>query len=123
MFDFEKLTVYQRAKKFNLEILDISRGKRLDYHIENQLKRASLSIMLNIAEGTGRFTKRDKRQFYVISRGSVFECASILDFIRSAGNLNNDVYSKLYSQLEELSKMLRSVILRCSEQKVLVPNS
>jgi four helix bundle protein len=60
MFDFEKLDVYQKAKAFNSEVyLYIQMAKSLDSTTKNQLGRASLSIMLNIAEGSSRFSKAD----------------------------------------------------------------
>ena len=47
--------------------------------LSDQLKRASLSIPLNIAEGNGKFTQKDKARFYHIARGSATECGAILD--------------------------------------------
>jgi four helix bundle protein len=84
MFDFEKLQVYQKAKEYNLhvkkEILSI---KAVDKSAKDQLRRAAMSIMLNIAEGTTRFINTDKRNFYVISRGKVLECVAINDVLES----------------------------------------
>lgn len=82
MFDFEKLEVYLKAKSYNHTFFQwITAETKLDAVVKNQLRRASLSVMLNIAEGTSRFSKPDKRNFYVIARGSVFECVAILDFL------------------------------------------
>jgi len=73
MFDFEKLEVYKKAMAFNQAVRrDILNLKELDASTKNQLSRAAMSIMLNVAEGAGRFTKPDKRNFFVIARGSVF---------------------------------------------------
>jgi len=69
MFDFEKLEVYKKAKEFNKKISIFLKEKNLDRVTNDQLRRASFSIMLNIAEGSGRYSKADKRKFYVISRG------------------------------------------------------
>jgi four helix bundle protein len=83
MFDFEKLDVYQKAKSFNSSVYSqIQSNKNIDSTTKNQLRRASLSIMLNIAEGSSRFSKADRRNFYVISRGSAFECVAIFDFMK-----------------------------------------
>lgn len=82
MFDFEKLEVYKKAKAFNKDVLTLMKNtKSIDVVTKNQLRRASLSIVLNIAEGTSRFSKPDKRNFYVISRGSAFECVAIFDVV------------------------------------------
>ncbi len=61
MFDFEKLDVYQKAKAFNAQVYRcIISNKNFDTTTKNQLRRASLSIMLNIAEGSSRFSKADR---------------------------------------------------------------
>ena len=61
MFDFEKLTVYQKSKDYNKAITSFLESKQLNKVTNNQLRRASFSIMLNIAEGTGWLTNRDKK--------------------------------------------------------------
>ena len=52
--------------------------------LRDQLDRASSSIVLNVAEGAGRTTAPDKRRFYLIARGSAYECAAILELLRRA---------------------------------------
>ncbi len=110
MFDFEKLIVYEKSKDFNKRVNLFLRTQELDRTTKDQLRRASFSIMLNIAEGSGRYSKADKRHFYVISRGSVFECAAIFDYLKDIVNLEQDQFRSFYSELEELSKMLYSMI-------------
>jgi len=79
MFDFEKLTVYVKAKEFNKKVFGFLEKTKPDLTTIDQLRRASFSIMLNIAEGSGRQSKAAKRNFYVISRESVSECVAIFD--------------------------------------------
>jgi four helix bundle protein len=67
MFDFEKLEVYSKAKDFNKSVINFLNNRDVDKITHDQLRRASFSIMLNIAEGSGKFTHRDKRNFYVIA--------------------------------------------------------
>ena len=110
MFDFEKLIVYKKAKKYNITINNLLKELNLDRTEKDQLKRASLSIMLNIAEGSGRYTKPDKRRFYVISRGSVFECVAIIDYLHDLNYLNKEQFIYIYNDLEELSRILYSLI-------------
>ncbi len=113
MFDFEKLIVYKKAKEFDKQVLSlICSDKFIDKVIANQLKRASLSIPLNIAEGTGRYSKADIKNFYVIVRGSAFECVAIFDILKDRKNINEDIYSDFYKKAEELSMMLFSMIKR-----------
>ncbi len=70
MFDFEKLDVYHKAKQLNKKVSLFLKSSKLDRTANDQLRRASFSIMLNIAEGSGRYSKAYKRNFYVIARGS-----------------------------------------------------
>ena len=111
MFDFEKLLVYPKAKSFHQEVYkEICLKKGIDDVILKQLKRASLSILLNLAEGTSRYTKPDRRNFYIISRGSVFECVSIFDLLESRGNISQEQKEEFYAKAEELSKMIFGLI-------------
>lgn len=110
MFDFEKLEVYKKAKAFNKSVHRFLMETKTDRVTHDQLKRAAFSILLNIAEGTGRFTKRDKRNFYVIARGSVFECVAVFDFLRELEVLDENAYQSYYAHLEEISKMLFALI-------------
>jgi len=110
MFDFQKLNVYQKAKAYNFEITDLLETVHFDRHIVDQLKRASFSIMLNIAEGTSRYSSKDKRNFFIISRGSAFECVAILEFLFENNKINEKTYENLLSKLEEISKMLYALI-------------
>jgi four helix bundle protein len=112
MFAFQNLEVYQKAKSFNSIIFKYvtKNDARIDFVIKKQLKRAALSIQLNIAEGSGRFSKADRKNFFVIARGSVFECYAILDFLKDESLIESDLVSGLNSQCESLSKMLFAMI-------------
>lgn len=111
MFDFEKLDVYQKAKQFNKEVYAfLQNSKAMDPVSKNQLRRASLSIMLNIAEGSSRFSKPDRRNFFVISRGSVFECVAVFDFLKDELILSEEMHIHFYQQGDELSRMLFAMI-------------
>lgn len=110
MFDFEKLEVYKKTKQFNSAIFHFIKDSRLDITSKNQLRRASFSIVLNIAEGSGRFSKADRRNFFIISRSSIFECIAILDILKEEGSLTESAYAGFYEQAEELSKILFSMI-------------
>src|SRR4051812_24261154 len=79
-FDYERLDVYRLALDFlvlaNDVIEELPRGRS---HLADQLTRASTSIVLNIAEGSGKFSAGDKRRYYLSASGSATECAAILD--------------------------------------------
>lgn len=107
MFDYEKLTVYQKAKSFYHNACEfLNSTSTLDRSVKDQFKRASLSIVLNIAEGSSRFSKADRKNFFVIARGSAFECAAIIDLLEGEFGQQNDFVSESKGTLEELSKML-----------------
>ena len=79
MFGFEKLDVYRCAAQFLAIVTTLSSTIPKGYgFLADQLRRAALSIPLNIAEATGR-TGGDARRSYTMARGSTLECAAILD--------------------------------------------
>ncbi len=88
-FAFEKLHVYQKAVSFADAVCTLTKGfPRGYFFLADQLNRAALSIAANIAEGNGRFTKPDRHNFFGIARGSVQECAPLLELAcrRSCSN-------------------------------------
>ena len=83
VLDAEKLDVYRVALEFQVTAGDlVPRSERV---LHDQFQRASLSIVLNIAEGGGRRSRRDKARFYAIARGSAAETAAILDVVALRG--------------------------------------
>lgn len=69
-----------------------------------------MSIAANIAEGNGRFTKADRKNFFGISRGSVQECLPQLELAKRRGLIDDAMHAELKSQLEEISRMLSGLI-------------
>jgi four helix bundle protein len=85
-FQFEKLQVYQKSLDFADEICSTTEQFSRGYgFLVDQLNRAALSFPANIAEGNGRFTKADRKNFFIIARGSVQECVPLLLFISAKG--------------------------------------
>ena len=111
MFDFEKLIVYQKAKAARKATYDLlARKSKLDRTISDQLNRAIMAIILNVAEGTGKSSKADKRNFFTIARGSVYEVVAIIDILSDDEIINKDEHNQLYLIYEEISKMLLGLI-------------
>lgn len=111
MFDFEKLDVYRHAKKLHRSVQNFLKANpQIDRDTRSQLRRASMSICLNIAEGAGRFTKPDKRNFYIIARGSTFECACLLGLLLDEEVVSKDIYTVYYREYERISRMLFGMI-------------
>lgn len=110
MFEFQNLEVYKKAKSFHLESKQLIHSIKPDKTVKDQLTRASFSIALNIAEGSGRFSKPDRRNFFIVSRGSVFECAAILDILHDAGSIDKDIFDSFLKRADELSRILYTMI-------------
>jgi four helix bundle protein len=115
MFDFEKLTVYKKAKEFNGIVRSYIKSNKLDQTTKDQFRRASFSIVLNIAEGSGRFSKRDRRNFFVISRSSAFECMAIIDMLKDEGLILDVLFNRLHYLGEEISMILLKMIKNLSD--------
>jgi len=81
VFDHEKLKVYQRSLDFVDFTEDLLSSIPKSLSAWDQLDRASTSIPLNIAEGNGKFTGKDRCRFFDIARGSALECAAVLDVL------------------------------------------
>lgn len=104
MFGHEQFEAYQLAIKF-LEI-SLFLADQLpvgNATIKDQLKRAATSVPLNIAEGTGKQHKADRRRFYMIARGSAMESAAICDVIML-------VDPRLKSKAQESKVILKSIV-------------
>ena len=110
MFDFEKFPVYINAQDFLFQIQPIFRNKQINWNMRDQLYRASSSILLNIAEGAGKFSKKDKKNFYLIARGSVQECVAIIQLLYIEKNITNESFTNLHDQLSTMGKMLTGLI-------------
>ena len=81
IFDHERLNVYHEALGFVAHATDLLERVPKRLAVFDQLDRASTAIPLNIAEGTGKFTPRDRCRFYDTARGSALECAACLDVL------------------------------------------
>jgi four helix bundle protein len=110
-FAFEKLNVYQKAVDFADQVASLTEDFPRGYgFLADQLNRASLSIAANIAEGNGRFTKADRKNFFGIARGSVQECVPLLELARRRSLLPGVTHKKLKDALEEIARMLSGLI-------------
>ena len=111
MFPYQKLEVYKKAFVLNQAIYNfIKSNSAIPVYARNQLGRASLSIVLNIAEGSAKFAKRDRRNFYVIARGSSFESAAIIEILYAEQEISLEMQMQFNESLEEISRMLYTMI-------------
>ena len=110
MFGFQKLDVYRCAIEFLALASPLSENVPKGYaSLGDQLRRASASIPLNLAEGTGKFDK-DARRFYAIARGSALECAAIVDVFKTLGLIQIENYDKTQLLLDRIVAMLTKMI-------------
>ncbi|MCG7852655.1 MAG: four helix bundle protein [Methanosarcinaceae archaeon] len=67
-------------------------SRNFDRVTNDQLRRASFRIMLNIAEGSSRFSNKDRKNSMVVAKGSAFECAAILEYLYEVSEIDKDAY-------------------------------
>ena len=98
-FAFEDLKVYQKAVDFAVSVIDVIDEldtPRKHFRLIEQLEAASSSIALNLAEGKGRYSKKEFKHFCYISRGSLYETISLLQIFKKKTWLQDDQYKNLY---------------------------
>jgi four helix bundle protein len=121
-FSHEKLIVYQEALKFIEFTNKIFMDKLPKLSVYLQLDKASTSIPLNIAEGTGRFTNRDKSHYYDIARGSALECSACLDVLLKKKMISEELANEGKKILIEIVSMLigltKSISNRVYEEEI-----
>lgn len=108
----EKLDVYQKSVEFlaiSVQLMELL--PKGNANLVDQLKRAAVSTILNIAEGAGRPTPADSRKHFAIARGSALECGAALDVLKVMQAGEPDLINKgkdvLVSVVSMLSKMCR----------------
>jgi four helix bundle protein len=110
MFDFQQLEVYKKSKTFYTDCKLVLSGKNVERYVVDQLNRAAFSVILNIAEGSGKFSKPDRKNYFITARASVFECVASLDVLHDEGQISNAAFNQLMIEAEALSKMLFMMI-------------
>ena len=111
LLDAEKLDVYRIALEFQA-IAGQLVPKRGYAELRDQLERASISIVLNIAEGCGRRSPADKGRFYSMARGSATECAAIVDLLRARGLVDERLRNRARALLVRVVQMLSQLVAR-----------
>ena len=95
--------------------------KRGCAELRDQLDRASISIVLNIAEGCGRRSPADKARFYSMARGSATECAAILDLLGVRGLVDDRLRKRARALLVRVVQMLTRLVARMAASNVSPP--
>ena len=105
-FHHEKLTVYKRALEFATWSQDLIESVTKKTSTRDHLERAGDSIALNIAEGNGKFSQKDRARFFQIAHGSALESAACPDLLVARHCCPSDAIVKGKTILEEIVKML-----------------
>ena len=112
-FSFEDLEVWQKAVEFAKIVIEIAEEINTDrkhFRLIEQLEAASTSIALNIAEGKGRYSKKEFIQFLYIARGSLYETITLLIIFHKKNWINDIQLRKMKNFGDEIGKMLSSLI-------------
>ena len=115
-FGHEKLDVYQEAIAFCGWVGEFLGGISAKAAAKDQLDRASTSIPLNIAEGNGKFSARDRSRFLEMARGSALECAACLDLLLARKLASEDHVLLAKEQLARIVQMLIGLLRKFSER-------
>jgi four helix bundle protein len=111
IYSFEKLQVWQQARLLTKEVYITTKTfpEEERFGLISQLRRASVSICSNLAEGSSRNSFKDKARFTEIAYGSLMEVLNQLIIASDLGFLLNQEYEKLRIQIEEISNMLNGL--------------
>ncbi len=121
---FTDLKVWQEAHRLTIMVYKATKSfpKEELFGLTNQLRRASVSITSNIAEGFGRRSTKDRVNFYTVALGSLYEVENQLLISRDIGYLESKSWNDFENQIIITSKMLNGLIKK-SKSYLLSPNS
>jgi four helix bundle protein len=106
---FEDIIGWQKAKEMTIIIYSIFEESK-DFGFKDQIQRASVSVMNNIAEGYERKTNNEFKHFLFIAKGSCGEVRSMLYLAKDLKKINETSFNDLFKQSEEISKILSGLI-------------
>ena len=115
-FDHEKLDVYQEAIAFCGWVGELLGQISAKAAAKDQLDRASTSIPLNIAEGNGKFSAKDRARFFEMARGSALECAACLDVLLGRKLATEEQVIPAKEQMARIVQMLVGLLRKFSER-------
>jgi four helix bundle protein len=124
MYRFEKLVVWQKAMDFTVSVYSKSRNfpKEEIYGLTSQLRRATTSIALNIAEGSACKSKKEFLQFLYISLRSQYEVVTIIKLLQRLCYLDDKSVKELQSSINEIGMMLQGMINSFQQEELKTDN-
>jgi four helix bundle protein len=113
IFDHDRLDVYRLAVEYTAESFREAQGlSGLHRRARDQWLRAAQSIPLNIAEGNGKRSPKDRARFFEIARGSALECAAIQDVLAASDGLDLASHAAMKSKLKRIVSMLTRMVMK-----------
>lgn len=117
MSHFKKILVWQKSISLVTKIYKITQTfpKEETFGLTSQIRRSSVSIPSNIAEGSGRESTKDFLRFLYISLGSIFEMQTHLEIAKNIIYINEEEFNNLYEDSREIERMLASLIKKLKD--------
>jgi four helix bundle protein len=113
IFDHDKLDVYRLSIEYFGETFEVAATlSGLHRHARDQWLRAAQSIPLNIAEGNGKRSLKDRSRFFDIARGSALECSAIQDVLLTSRGISRETSDPMKAKLKRIVAMLTRLAMR-----------
>jgi len=112
-FSFENLDIWNKAIEFAKIIIGLTEsinGERKHYRLIEQLESAATSIALNIAEGSGRYSKKEFIRFLYVARGSLYETITLLKIFQDNRWIAEEQFLSIKEFSQVIAKMLSGLI-------------
>jgi len=112
-FGFEELEVWKKAVSFSIAVIGLVEkleSSRQHYRLVEQIEASATSIAMNLAEGKGRFSKKEFVQYCFIARGSLYETVTLLEIFKRKQWISESDFEILKSEGLELAAMIKGLI-------------
>jgi four helix bundle protein len=119
-FRFERLKVWPKALDFSDRVINASTEwpQEVQSSLGDQVRRAAVSIVANIAEGSGKRTGKSSRYFYDTAKGSTYEVLGVMSLARKRELVDKTTYRSFYRDGDEIAAMLWGLMQACvAEQR------
>ncbi len=112
-FGYEDLDVWNKAVEFAVDVIELVENvstSRKHYRLLEQVEASSASVSMNVAEGKGRYSKKEFIQYLYIARGSLYETMTLLEIFRRRRWVSGEQYSRIGTRGKEIASMLKGLI-------------
>jgi four helix bundle protein len=121
---FEDLVAWQEARKLVNLVYDLTKNVRSkDFGLADQIQKSAVSVMANISEGFGRYSFKDSKQFYTMSRASIAETQSHLYVCLDRHLITDNDFKQIYEQSVKINKLINGLIRNVKERLTREPEN